>query len=395
MYLSREEEKILQGELGEAKRLAMKILCALGDFFHAEELIKIESAHVSGVSYKTGGDALIEVLENFVENKSKTAIMTSLNPSGMDRLNWKEMGIKNDFAVKQNKIIKMYQSMGILDVCSCIPYELGNVARVGDHISFSESSAVAFMNSFFGAHTNRESGLSALASAILGKTPEYGLHLPENRVPEVAVEIEAKLTNPTDYGLMGYSIGKNFGSKIPILQKVSSMDVQQTKQTSAAVAASGSIPLFYTNGRAGEQFEGKDLEKLIIDQKHLEGLKEDFAPTSQPDIVMMGCPHASISTLKKISELLVSSISDRTKLWIFTSRPIRLIAESMGYVQKIERMGAKIFCDTCPVVCPMPQFDLALTNSIKAVHYLPTMSKIESAAGSLEDCMKIVMGGKV
>ncbi len=395
MYLSREEEKILQGESGEAKRLAMKILCALGDFFHAEKLIKIESSHVSGVSYKTGGDALIEVLENFVENKSKTVITTSLNPSGMDRTNWKEMGVKDDFASKQNKIIEMYQSMGIFDVCSCVPYELGNVAKIGDHISFSESSAVTFMNSFFGAHTNRESGLSALASAILGKTPQYGLHLPDNRIPEVAVEIDAKLTNPTDYGLVGYCIGKNFSSKIPILQKISSMDIQQTKSISAAMAASGSIPLFYINDYACEKFEEKDLEKIIIDQKHLEELKEDFAPTSPPDIVMIGCPHASVSTLKTISELLESPVSNRMKFWIFTSRPIRLVAESMGYVQKIERMGAKIFCDTCPVVCPMPSFDLALTDSIKAVHYLPTMSKIESAAGSLEDCIKIAMGRKL
>nr|MDO8080011.1 aconitase X catalytic domain-containing protein [Candidatus Freyarchaeota archaeon] len=395
MYLSKEEEKILQGESGEAKRLAMKILCALGDFFHAEKLIKVESAHVSGVSYKTGGDALIEVLENFVKSEPKTEVVSTLNPSGMDRLKWKEMSIKDDFAAKQNRIIKMYQSIGILDLCSCIPYELGNVAKIGDHISFSESSAVTFMNSFFGTHTNRESGLSALASAILGKTPEYGLHLPENRIPEVVVEIEAKLTNPTDYGLVGYSIGKNFSSKIPLLQKVSSIDIQQAKQMSAAMAASGSIALFYINEYTGGKFEEKKLEKIVMDQRNLKELKEDFAPTSQPDIVMIGCPHASISTIKRISELLVSPISNRTKLWIFTSRPIRLVAESMGYVQRIERMGAKIFCDTCPVVCPIPEFDLSLTDSLKAAHYLPTMSKIESTAGSLEDCLKIAMGEKV
>lgn len=395
MYLSREEEKILQGEFGEAKRLAMKILCALGDFFHAEKLIKIKSAHVSGVSYKTGGDALIETLEKFVKSETKTEIFSTLNPSGMDRLKWKEMNIEEGFAAKQNQIIKMYQSMGILDLCSCVPYELGNVAKTGDHIAFSESSAVTFMNSIFGTYTNRESSLSALASAILGKTPEYGLHLPENRVPEVIVEIEAKLVNPTDYGLVGYNIGKLFSSKIPLLQKVANMDIQQAKQMSAAMAASGSIALFYTNECTQLKSEGKELEKMVVDQKSLKQLKEDFAPTSQPDIVMIGCPHASISTLKRISELLLSPVSSKTKLWIFTSKPIKFIAESMGYVQKIERMGAQIFCDTCPIVCPIPKFDSALTDSLKAAHYLPTMSKIESTAVSLEECLKIAMGEKV
>lgn len=395
MYLNREEEKILQGEYGEAQRLAMKILCALGDFFKAERLIKIESAHISGVSYKTGGDALIEVLERFVKGETKTLVASTLNPSGMDLDRWREMGVTEGFAQKQSEIIKIYKAMGILDLCSCIPYELGNVAKLGDHISFSESSAVTFMNSFFGAYTNRESGLSALASAIVGKTPEYGIHLPENRMPEILVELDAELNNPTDYGLLGYSIGKSFGSKIPLLHKVPSIDLQQAKQLSAAMAASGSVPLFYIRNYEERKFEKEHPEKVIFDQKKLKALREDFAPTSQPDIVMVGCPHTSLSILKKISETLVSPVSNQTKLWIFTSRPIKLMAESMGYTQKIERMGGKIFCDTCPVVCPIPRFDLALTDSIKAAHYLPTMSKIESASLPLEDCLKIAMGGKV
>ncbi|MEM2134658.1 MAG: aconitase X catalytic domain-containing protein [Candidatus Jordarchaeaceae archaeon] len=395
MYLSREEEKILQGEFGEAQRIAMKILCALGDFFKAEKLIKIESTHISGVSYKTGGDALVEVLEKFVKSETKTSVTSTLNPSGMDLDRWREMGVTEDFAQKQSEIIKIYKSMGILDLCSCIPYELGNIVKPGDHISFSESSAVTFINSFLGARTNRESGLSALASAIVGKTPEYGIHLPENRVPEILVEVEAELTNPTDYGLLGYSVGESFGSKIPLLQKVPSIDLQQAKQLSAAMAASGSIPLFYIYDYEGRKFEEGALEKVSFDQKKLKELREDFAPTSQPDIIMVGCPHASIGVLKKVSEMLGSPVSNQTKLWIFTSRPVKLMAESMGYIQKIERMGGKIFCDTCPVVCPIPRFDLALTDSIKAAHYLPTMSKIESASLPLEDCLKIAMGGKV
>ncbi|MEX2705734.1 MAG: aconitase X catalytic domain-containing protein [Candidatus Freyrarchaeum guaymaensis] len=395
MYLNREEEKTLHGEYGESKRLAMKILCALGDFFHAEKLIRIESAHVSGVSYKTGGDALIDVLEKFAESRPKTAVITSLNPSGMDRLRWREMGVTDSFATKQNKIIELYQSMGVLSVCSCVPYELGNIAKSGHHVSFSESSAVTFMNSFLGAYTNRESGLSALASAIIGKTPEYGLHIPENRNPEVVVEIDAKLTSPTDYGVVGYSIGKNFGSKIPLLQKISHLNIQQAKQLSAAMAASGSISLFHTDSCTRKEFEEKTLEKMVIDQKHLDELKDSLAPTSQPDIIMIGCPHTSIGTLRRISELLKSPVSNRTQLWIFTSRPIKMIAESMGYVQNIERMGARVFCDTCPVVSPMPEFELALTDSAKAAHYLPTMSKIESAVKSLEDCIKIATGERI
>ncbi|MEM3325588.1 MAG: aconitase X, partial [Thermoplasmata archaeon] len=36
MFLTKEEEKMLNGEMGEAKRKAMEIIVKLGDFFGAE-----------------------------------------------------------------------------------------------------------------------------------------------------------------------------------------------------------------------------------------------------------------------------------------------------------------------------------------------------------------------
>lgn len=53
MHLTREEEKIYNGEEGWAYQMAMKILVRLGDLFGAAQLIPIKSAHVSGVSYKS------------------------------------------------------------------------------------------------------------------------------------------------------------------------------------------------------------------------------------------------------------------------------------------------------------------------------------------------------
>nr|HDO81322.1 DUF521 domain-containing protein [Candidatus Bathyarchaeota archaeon] len=93
MYLTREEEKVLDGEYGEGQRLAMKILCALGDFFEAERLISVQSAHVSGVSYKTGGDALISTLEKFASSGAKTSILTTLNPGGVDLERWRDLRV--------------------------------------------------------------------------------------------------------------------------------------------------------------------------------------------------------------------------------------------------------------------------------------------------------------
>ncbi len=62
MYLTKKEEKMYQGEYGETIRKSMEILVALGDIYEAKKLVDITSAQVSGVSYKTIGDAGLEYL---------------------------------------------------------------------------------------------------------------------------------------------------------------------------------------------------------------------------------------------------------------------------------------------------------------------------------------------
>jgi len=62
MYLTQEEEDMSNGEYGETIRKSMDILIALGEIYEASSLVDISSAQVSGVSYKTIGDAGLEYL---------------------------------------------------------------------------------------------------------------------------------------------------------------------------------------------------------------------------------------------------------------------------------------------------------------------------------------------
>ena len=57
MYLTKEEQRMLDGEEGYAVRKSMEILVALGNIFGAERLIKVGSVQVAGVSYHNLGDA--------------------------------------------------------------------------------------------------------------------------------------------------------------------------------------------------------------------------------------------------------------------------------------------------------------------------------------------------
>src|SRR5271157_6291673 len=103
MYLTQEEEQILNGEAGNTLRQAIEILVTLGDIYGAERLIPIKSAQIAGVSYKTIGDAGLEWISDL---KGTARIPAVLNPMGMDRDAWESMGIDPAFAKKQEEIIK-------------------------------------------------------------------------------------------------------------------------------------------------------------------------------------------------------------------------------------------------------------------------------------------------
>ena len=64
MELTKDEEKSLNGEHGEALQTAYRILSATGEATDAEKLVPIHWAHVSGVNYNTIGDAGEEIFSN-------------------------------------------------------------------------------------------------------------------------------------------------------------------------------------------------------------------------------------------------------------------------------------------------------------------------------------------
>ena len=223
MFLTKKEEQMCDGEFGETIRKSMDILVALGDIYGASKLVDITSAQVSGVSYKTIGQAGLEYLEDLASEEFEySGINASLNPPGTDLDNWEALGFPKEFSIKQNQIVDAYGKLGISKTCTCTPYLVGNVPRFRDHVSWSESSAVAYVNSVIGARTNREGGPAALAAAIVGKTPLYGFHLEQNRKANLIVNVSTELSG-ADWGALGYIVGKTVGGefltlKLKILQ---------------------------------------------------------------------------------------------------------------------------------------------------------------------------------
>ena len=370
MNLNRNDEDILAGELGAVKQKAMEILVALGDIYGAERLVPIESAQIAGVSYKTIGDAGLEYLTDLT---GSVTVPTMLNPMGMDRYKWRQMGIDELFVEKQLAIIRKYEMLGIDAQCTCTPYYV-NAPRKGSHLSWSESSAVSYANSVLGARTNREGGPSALAAALVGKTPEYGYHLDKNRVPDITIKTDFPLQG-ADFGALGYVVGKIVHSRVPQFSFVTQPNDDELKALGAGMAATGAVALYYSERRA------KPSETLELSRSDL-----DIYSSSEPDVVVIGCPHCSRSELTEIARLL-DGHTVKQPLWICTSRFVADRCRSL--ITRIEETGAKVICDTCMIVSPAFEKRRLMVNSGKALEYGPSLCNSHTVMGTTADCINI------
>ena len=103
MYLTKEEERMLDGEEGFAVKKSMEILTALGNIYGAKKLIEVTSVQVAGVSYHNLGDAGLNFLNDLARD-GVVKVLTTLNPAGMDLQNWRNLGISKEFAEKQRLV---------------------------------------------------------------------------------------------------------------------------------------------------------------------------------------------------------------------------------------------------------------------------------------------------
>jgi hypothetical protein len=377
MYLTKEEEKLLESNNPTFAK-SMEILVALGDIFEAERLIEIKSAHISGISYRNIGEAGLEWLESL---DAEVAVKTTINPAGMDVGRWRKMGINEGFYEKQMQVIKAFERLKAEITLTCTPYYI-YPPSFGDNLAWAESSAVVYANSVIGARTNKESGISAIASAITGKTPYYGMHVEENRAPTVLIVVKDELDD-AKLSALGYVAGSKLRNEIALFRMPRKLSKAELKLLGAAMAAMGNIPIFHVEGQTPEwRSFPKPSEKLELE------LNLDFNSSCEPSLIAIGCPHLSRSELLKVLGILEKEGKKvKRDLWLFTSKAIA--EECSDIVKRIENFGAKVFRDTCMVVSPASEaYECIMVNSGKALAYLPKLQKVNVSFGNMKECVK-------
>jgi predicted aconitase len=364
--------------------------------------VPVESVQVAGVSYKNLGEAGLEFLQEWAAQGARACVPSTLNPAGMDLAAWRELGFDELFAQRQEAVVSAYTALGVTPICTCTPYQVGYVPKLGQHVAWAESSAVSFANSVLGAQTNREGGPSALAAAITGRTARYGLHLEENRQATAVVEVRCPITSEADLGALGYLVGQRVRNGVPYFRsdRLATPDIEDwgLKALGAAMAASGAVALYHvedvTPEAKAENVIASDARILVVDD--LSPAYEALNGSSERiDLVSVGCPHASLAEIGAVADYLDGK-SLKAALWITTARVTRDIALEAGLVSRIEATGGQVVADTCLVVAPVANlgFRTLATNSAKMAFYTPSYSGLSVRFGSLEQCLEAAVTGK-
>lgn len=389
LHLTDEEKEMLEGKHGKATKKSMEIITTLGEIYGAKRLIPVSSVQIAGVSYHNLGEAGLEYLAEMAED-GQARVLTTLNPAGMDLEEWKKHGISEDFAVNQQRVVDAFAKMGVITTCTCTPYYIGNLPHFGEHIAWAESSAVCFSNSVVGALTNREGGPSALASALTGRTAEYGFHLEENRIAQVKYIVQADLNNTDDFGLLGYVIGERTRKAIPYITGIKHATTEELKTFCASIATYGGIALFHMEGVTPNRTSIPEKTEVVT-QDDLDKARATLDDENvQIDFISIGCPHASIKEIAHIAKLLDGKhVSDGKTVWITTARPTKDIAKKMGYYDTIEKAGAFLVSDACCAVAPLKgRFKGLMTDSAKACFYARGKNDFKTVIRTVEECIE-------
>jgi predicted aconitase len=299
-----------------------------------------------------------------------------------------------------------YKALGAQLTYSCTPYLRGNVPRFGEITAYSESSATPYMNSVYGARTNRESSQSALCAAVTGRVPVYGLLLDENRKGQVHVHVDPTLVDEFDYHLLGYAVPRITALQtafIPVFTGIpAKVSPEALMNLGAELNTGGNVPMYHIVGVTPEAptleaaFHGEPPgDTVVITASDIARQHEMLSAAGGPiEFALLGCPHLSLDQLRAIAAR-IDGRHFKVEFWVQTSFHDKELAERMGIAQTIEEAGGRIVPDTCidQVAWKHLSGKKGVTDSLKGAYYAKRRD-MEFALRSVGDCVEAAIKGE-
>ena len=404
MELTPEQSAILNGEKGEVMAKVMKTLVMYGEAFGATKMIPVtsEKGHlVTSFGLKVMSP-VYDLMDQLIEAGITSTQKFSVDPKPVDPKvpsNFAKNLVFNKFMyTKQDSYDEQLRKLGLLGddayTCTCYMDEVGNTPKMGDILSWAESSAVVYANSVLGARCNRNSGIIELFGSIVGCVPYFGLVTDEGRKATWIVEV--KTTKKPEAQILGSAIGMKVMEDVPYVKGLTDWigtELDDTtkaylKDFGAATASNGAVGLYHIAGltpEAVEQGEGiiaENAQVYVIDDAELERVYKSYPvmwkkPEKAPQLCFIGCPHLSLQQLKEWTDNVCEGLkkSGKKKVTIptvFTAAPA--VCDEFNkteYAAKLAATGVTLSY-ICPLMYmnnPLAKMSRVITNSNKLRTY--------------------------
>jgi len=395
------DEQILAGKRGRGPQFAMQTLMAVAEMYDARRFVDIEWAHVAAAYCHS--QANIDFARKLADWKTSVAVPTTLTACSFDP---RSPTVTDDNAVA---LIEAYRSMGCDPVMTCAPYQAREEPTIGTHLAWCESSAVVYANSVLGARTNRYPEFIDMCAAIVGRVPECGLHVTENRRATVVVELQelpdAWYADGWLFQSLGILLGQRCGDAVPaIVGLPGTTTTEQLRGLGSAAASSGSVSMFHAVGITPEApslevaaLSGTPHETFAVTPADIEDVAAglDSRGSEPVSAVCVGAPHFSVDEFNALVSLLEGrSIVAGVKFIAATSAAVLAEIDQSGVLATLQDAGVEFVTGRCTYYRPFVA-DLGshvMTNSAKWAWYAPSDLDVQVTFASLVDCVAKACG---
>ena len=423
MYLTPEQQAILDGSKGETMAKVMKTLVMYGETFGADKLVPVTSEYnhlVTSFGLKMMGP-VFELMQQLIDAGAVSSQQFSVDPRPVDKnvpANFLQKLVFNKFMYStQESYEAQLKELGLMNddafTCACYLDQVGNKPKKGDILSWAESSAVVYANSVLGARCNRNSGIMDIMGSISGFVPNFGLLTDEGSKATWIVKVECK--NKPEAQLLGSAIGMKVMEDVPFVMgmekwlgtELNDENCAYLKDFGAATASNGAVGLYHIANltpEAKEQGEAlicENAQVYVIDDAELKRVQDNYPvmwknADAKPKLCFVGCPHMSMEQLKswtvRVEESLKASGNKKVLIpTVFTTAPaVKREFEKTEYAARLAATGVVL-----SYICPLMYMNNPLCKSMAVITSSNKLRTYTTARYYTEDeiLAKITKGG--
>ena len=382
MFLTDEQQAILNGSKGDVMAKVMKTLVMYGETFGADKMVPVTSEYnhlVTSFGLKMM-KPVFDLMQQLIDAGAISQQPFSVDPRPVDpkvpaNLLQKVIFTKIMYA-SQDSYEQQLKSLGLMNEdafsCACYLDQMGNKPKKGEVLSWAESSAVVYANSVLGARCNRNSGIMDIMGSIAGFVPHFGLLTDEGRKATWIVKVQT--TKKPEAQLLGSAIGMKVMEDVPFITGLSQWlgtelndeNCAYLKDFGAATASNGAVGLYHIENltpEAKEQGAGliaEGAKVYVIDDAELQRVQDNYPviwkdPDAQPKLCFVGCPHLSMQQLidwtVAVEEGLKASGNKKVLIpTVFTTAPaVKKAFEETEYAKRLAATGV-VLSYICPLM---------------------------------------------